>query len=53
LTYAWGGFALTALMRPDDTVARIGNVVFALIAVALLAVTARSVREKSWAPIHG
>jgi hypothetical protein len=39
LTYAWGGFVLTGLFRPDDTVAWIGNVVFALIAIMLLVVT--------------
>jgi hypothetical protein len=43
LTYAWGGFVLTRLIRPDDEVALVGNAVFALIAIALLVVTARSI----------
>jgi hypothetical protein len=36
LTYAWLGFALTALMEPDDQVRWWGNGVFAALAVALL-----------------
>ncbi len=43
LTYAWGGFVLTALFRPDNTVAWIGNAVFALIAVFLLIFTSKRV----------
>jgi hypothetical protein len=45
LTYAWGGFALTMLLRPDDQVALAGNAVFALFAVALLVVTERALRR--------
>lgn len=41
LTYAWLGFVLTGLFRPDDTVAWVGNGVFAVIAVVLLILTAR------------
>lgn len=36
LTYAWGGFTVTWLLWPDNTIAWIGNVLFALIAIALL-----------------
>lgn len=45
LTYAWGGFALTSLIRPDDIVAWTGNMVFALIAIMLLVVTAKRIRR--------
>lgn len=45
LTYAWLGFILTVLIRPDDMVAWIGNVVFALLAVVLLIVTAIVIRR--------
>jgi hypothetical protein len=38
-TYAWAGFVLTFLIRPEDIVAWMGNIVFALMAVALLIVT--------------
>lgn len=50
LTYAWGGFALTGLIRPHDGLAWIGNAVFALLAVALLAITATAVRSPRPAP---
>jgi hypothetical protein len=43
LTYAWGGFVLTALFRPNDLTAWIGNAVFALMAVLLLLLTARTI----------
>lgn len=42
--YAWLGFVLTGLLEPDDPVRWAGNVVFAVTAGALLAVTARAVR---------
>lgn len=45
LTYAWAGFALTALLRPDDRLAWVGNTVFALIAGLLLVVTARRIQR--------
>lgn len=45
LTYAWLGFVLTSLVRPDDTMAWIGNVAFALVAVLLLLVTAQRIRQ--------
>lgn len=38
-TYAWGGFVLTYLFWPDDAVAWVGNVLFAVVAVVLLIVT--------------
>jgi hypothetical protein len=44
LTYAWGGFVMTALLWPDDSIAWIGNVLFALIAIVLLIVTAKRIR---------
>jgi hypothetical protein len=44
LTYAWLGFVLTGMFRPDDTVAWIGNGVFVLIAVSLLMVTAKRIQ---------
>jgi hypothetical protein len=40
-TYAWGGFVLTWLMGPQDPVRWAGNVVFAVLAAALLVVTGR------------
>ncbi|WP_433051243.1 hypothetical protein [Dactylosporangium sp. CS-033363] len=39
LTYAWGGFALTALMEPHDPVRWWGNAAFAAGAIALITVT--------------
>ena len=45
LTYAWGGFALTYILRPDDTVAWIGNVVFAVSAVVLLIAVAKTIHR--------
>jgi hypothetical protein len=51
LTYAWAGFALTALIRPDDRVAWIGNVLFALAAVALVVVTAKRVAPPAGEPV--
>ncbi|MFC3255820.1 hypothetical protein ACFOLF_31295 [Paenibacillus sepulcri] len=45
LTYAWGGFALTSLLWPYDSLAWTGNVLFALIAVMLLFVTAKRIRQ--------
>jgi hypothetical protein len=45
LTYAWGGFVLTSLAGPDDPVRWAGNAVFALLAVALLVLTARRLRH--------
>ena len=45
LTYAWGGFILTALYGRTGTIDLIGNVVFALGAIALLAAAIRSVRK--------
>jgi hypothetical protein len=44
-TYALAGFVLTYLIRPDDTVAWMGNVVFALIAGVLLIVTAKRIHR--------
>ena len=41
LTYAWGGFVLTQLVRPHDPVARLGNILFAAAAVILLIWTGR------------
>lgn len=35
-TYIYAGFVLTALVRPQDTIAWIGNVIFALVAIGLL-----------------
>lgn len=47
LTYAWLGFVLTLLTTPGDMVRWAGNGVFALAALALLALTARAVgRER-------
>ncbi len=45
LTYAWGGFVLTELYGRTGAIDRIGNVVLALAAVALLAAAIRKVRE--------
>jgi hypothetical protein len=45
-TYAWGGFVLTYLFWPDDAVAWAGNVLFAVVAVALLVVTGVRLRER-------
>jgi len=45
LTYAWGGFAMTLLLWPDNTWAWIGNVIFALMAIALLTVTVNRIRN--------
>jgi hypothetical protein len=46
LTYAWLGFVLTSLYRDRDTVAWIGNAVFALAAIMLLAMTAKAIRAR-------
>jgi cation transport ATPase len=46
LTYAWLGFVLTSLVRPDDTVAWVGNVFFAMIAILLLIVTGKAVERQ-------
>jgi hypothetical protein len=46
LTYAWGGFVLTALLEPDDPVRWIGNAVFAALAVALLVLIAQLRRRR-------
>ncbi len=43
LVYAWLGFVLTELLEPNDAMRWAGNVVFALTAGALLAITARAV----------
>lgn len=45
LTYVWGGFTMTLLLWPDNTWAWIGNVIFALMAIALLAVTAKRIHN--------
>jgi hypothetical protein len=45
LTYAWTGFVLTDLLDPHNTVRWIGNAVFALLAVALVVVTARRLAD--------
>ncbi len=45
LTYAWGGFVLTSLLRPGQTAAWTGNVVFALVAIVLLVATAQRIRR--------
>jgi hypothetical protein len=47
LTYAWGGFAMTMLLWPDDFLAWIGNVLFALMAVVLLILTSKRIRLTS------
>jgi hypothetical protein len=44
LTYAWAGFVLTMLFWSDEAIAWIGNVLFALIAIVLLIVTAKRIR---------
>ncbi|WP_162463223.1 hypothetical protein [Paenibacillus psychroresistens] len=43
LTYAWGGFAMTLLLWPVDSIAWIGNVLWALIAVVLLIFTSKRI----------
>jgi hypothetical protein len=45
LTYAWGGFAMTLLLWPDDSIAWIGNVLWALIAVVLLIFIAKRIHQ--------
>ena len=45
LTYAWLGFVLTGLVRPNNTVAWVGNGVFALCAIGLLLWVGRAVRH--------
>jgi hypothetical protein len=47
LTYAWGGFALTALLEPGDGVRWIGNAVFAAAAVGLLSWCALAGRRRA------
>ena len=44
LTYAWLGFFVTYLLRPEDRIAWFGNALFAIIAIALVAVMARRTR---------
>jgi len=46
LTYAWGGFTVTWLLWPDNTIAWIGNVLFTLIAIALLIVIAKRLHQQ-------
>ncbi|MER7280141.1 hypothetical protein ABT369_37460 [Dactylosporangium sp. NPDC000244] len=50
LTYAWSGFALTALMEPHDPVRWWGNAAFAAGAVALVFAC---FRRRTAAPAHG
>nr|BFE65472.1 hypothetical protein GCM10020063_099980 [Dactylosporangium thailandense] len=50
LTYAWAGFALTALMEPHDPVRWWGNAAFAAGAVALVFAC---FRRRTAAPAHG
>lgn len=45
LTYAWLGFVVTYMLWPEDWVAWCGNVLFALAAVALLAVISKRTKE--------
>jgi hypothetical protein len=52
-TYIWAGFVLPYLIRPDDIVAWICNVVFALIAVVLLIVTGRVVGRSNFSDTSG
>ncbi|WP_231186351.1 hypothetical protein [Haladaptatus sp. DYF46] len=44
-TYIFAGFLLTFLVRPQDTLAWIGNVLFALVAIGLLVATGYRVRQ--------
>ncbi|GAA0242870.1 hypothetical protein ACFFQF_22900 [Haladaptatus pallidirubidus] len=44
-TYIFAGFVLTSLIRPQDTLAWIGNVIFALVAIGLLIATGNRVRK--------
>ncbi|WP_157972516.1 hypothetical protein [Saliphagus sp. LR7] len=44
-TYIFAGFVLTALVRPQDSLAWIGNAIFALIAIGLLIATGYRVRQ--------
>jgi hypothetical protein len=53
LTYAWGGFVLTALYGPDDPVRWAGNAVFALLAVGLVAASARRLRRTEPVEVTG
>lgn len=46
LTYAWGGFTVTWFLWPDNSIAWIGNVLFALIAIALLIVIAKRLPQQ-------
>jgi hypothetical protein len=46
LTYAWGGFVLTALLEPDDRMRWIGNAAFAALALALLLLIAHLRRRR-------
>ena len=50
LTYAWLGFALTSLIRPDSDLALIGNVLFAAMTIALLGVVALRTRAAEALP---
>ncbi len=45
LTYAWGGFTVTLTLWPDNLLAWFGNVLFAMLAVVLLVVTAKQLRR--------
>ncbi|RED55071.1 hypothetical protein [Cohnella lupini] len=45
LTYAWGGFFMTWILWPNDKVAWMGNVIFALLAIALLSILAKRIRN--------
>jgi hypothetical protein len=45
LTYAWLGFTQAPLDGASGTVHRLGNALFALVAGALLAIAARTVRR--------
>lgn len=44
-TYMFAGFVLTAVIRPDDMMAWIGNIIFACAAAALLVLVARRIRK--------
>jgi hypothetical protein len=46
-TYAWLGFVLTLLIRPNDRIAWIGNMVFAIASIALLSWIGRVVLGRS------
>lgn len=52
LTYAWLGFALTALTTPGDPVRWAGNLAFALCAIGLLIWVGRVARGERRATLH-